>query len=447
MSSRLSWSLGRAVGGVFTERRIYIRTEGKTRYLQIQPATQIASVFAIAAVLGWTAFTTSAFVANAVDGRTGRIQLETMSGAYEAKLAAFSARQGDLEEQLDQANRRRDEITAILSDKQARLVDTANHLQAANAELTALRDSFETLITTYRSEIELGEALKDELAVLQVDLAETKISKSNLDGGLTALAGAMDMVIAERDNNDSEKARLESEVAQLSGAIQQIEGRQGRLLTQLEDASQASLGGLEALFGRSDLDLKGIMAQARRDYSGSGGPFEPVSEDVNGEIDASWEGDSRVAALMSDFESINLMRFAAARLPFGEPVLGGRRTSGFGVRKDPKGRGRSMHDGLDIAAPRGTAIHSTAEGVVTFSGRQSGYGIVVKIRHAFGFETVYAHLSRANVKVGQQVSRGDRIADMGSTGRSTGSHLHYEIRIDQKPVNPIKFIEAVRDVL
>ncbi len=128
-------------------------------------------------------------------------------------------------------------------------------------------------------------------------------------------------------------------------------------------------------------------------------------------------------------------------LPFGEPVHGGRRTSGFGPR------GRSMHSGLDIAAPRGTPIYSTADGVVTLAGRQRGYGILVKIRHAFGFETVYAHLSRARVKMGQRVGRGDRIGDMGSTGRSTGNHLHYEIRIDNEPVNPVKFIEAARDVL
>ena len=76
-----------------------------------------------------------------------------------------------------------------------------------------------------------------------------------------------------------------------------------------------------------------------------------------------------------------------------------------------------------------------------------GAAAVVKIRHAFGFETIYAHNSRARVNVGQRVSRGDRIADMGSTGRSTGNHVHYEIRIDNKPVNPVKFIEAARDVL
>ena len=106
-----------------------------------------------------------------------------------------------------------------------------------------------------------------------------------------------------------------------------------------------------------------------------------------------------------------------------------------------------MHNGMDFAAPRGTPIYAGGDGVVSFSGRQSGYGIVVKIRHAFGFETVYAHLSKSRVKVGQRVERGERIADMGSTGRSTGSHLHYEIRIDGKPVNPNKFIKAARNVL
>jgi murein DD-endopeptidase MepM/ murein hydrolase activator NlpD len=94
-----------------------------------------------------------------------------------------------------------------------------------------------------------------------------------------------------------------------------------------------------------------------------------------------------------------------------------------------------------------TPIYATADGVVTISGRQSGYGRVVKIRYAFGFETVYAHLRRTRVNVGQRVESGDRIGDMGSTGRSTGNHVHYEIRIDNKPVNPVKFIEAARDVL
>ena len=446
MSARPAWSFGRVICAAFPERRIYIRTEGKTRYLLIRPATQVGSVVAIAAVMGWTGFTTSAFITDALDGHSTRIQLETMSEAYESRLAAFGVQQTSLEEQLNQANQRRDEVTKRLSEKQARLVETANQLQEADAELAVLRDGIESLVTARSSEADRVVALEAELTGLRVALSSAETSKSNLDGGLASLAGAMDKVIAERDRAKGEMTLLDSDVSRLTGAIGQMEDRQERLLSQLEDAARTSLAGLGTLFGRTDIDLDHIMAQARRDYSGSGGPFESVGEDDKAAIGTE-AGDTRVAALMSDFESVNLMRFAADRLPFGEPVLGGRRTSGFGTRHDPKGRGRSMHDGLDIAAPRGTAIYSTAEGVVTFAGRQSGYGIVVKIRHAFGFETVYAHLSRASVNVGQRVGRGDRIADMGSTGRSTGSHLHYEIRIDQKPINPVKFIEAARNVL
>ena len=150
---------------------------------------------------------------------------------------------------------------------------------------------------------------------------------------------------------------------------------------------------------------------------------------------------------MSDIDRANLMRIAAGKIPYSVPVLSDFRfTSGFGYRRDPKGRGTRMHAGIDLAGPRGTAIFATAAGVVTDAGYESGYGNVVRIRHDFGFETVYAHQSRIRVRVGQTVSRGDRIGDMGSTGRSTGSHLHYEVHVNGRPVNPMTYLEAAKDV-
>ena len=447
MSSRPSRSLTGAIGAAFTERRIYIRTQGKTRYLSIRPGTQICGAVAVATLLGWTGFTTTAFITGAMDGNSTRIQLETMSGAYEARLAANGAQQRSLEKQLNQADQRRDEVTERLSDKQAQLVETANSLQEATAELAFLREKFEILVDARRDDAVRIGTLESELAGLRFALASVETSKSNLDGALETLSGAIGKVIAQRDRATGDSTRLDGEVVRLTGALGRLEDRQERLLSQLEAAARTSFAGLETLFGRSAIDLDRILSQARRDYSGSGGPFEPLADEPVDAADDTWAGDTRVAALMNDLEAVNLMRFAAERLPFGEPVHGGRWTSGFGPRRDPKGRGRSMHNGLDIAAPRGTAIYATADGVVTYAGRQSGYGIVVKIRHAFGFETFYAHNNRARVKVGQRVSRGDRIADVGSTGRSTGNHLHYEIRIDNEPVNPVKFIKAARDVL
>jgi len=436
MSSRPSRPPVGALGAAVTERQLTLRIGARTRYLSIRPASLICASIAIAALLGWTGYTTTAFITNALDGHGAQVRLETMSAAYEVRLTAYEARQRGLEEQLNQANQRRDEVTGRLSDKQARLVETANSLQEAGAELAVLREKFVTLVNARRDDAIRNRALESDLAGLRVALVGAETSKANLDDAFETLSGALGEVIAERDRAAGLSSRLDVEVARLTGAIGRLEDRQERLVSQLEVAARTGLAGLETLFGRSNIDLDRILAQARRDFSGSGGPFVPLAA-----TDGATVQDTRVAALMEDLETVNLMRFAADRLPFGTPVRGGRWTSGFGPR------GRSMHNGLDIAAPRGTPVRATADGVVTFAGRLRGYGRVVKIRHAFGFETIYAHNSRVRVKVGQRVSRGDRIADVGSTGRSTGNHVHYEIRIDDKPVNPVKFIKAARNVL
>lgn len=440
-------SLQRALAAAFPERRIYLRTDCQTRYLCLGTKAQLACTVAATAMLVWTGFTTAAYVGNALDGRNAQTRLETMREAYETRISALGDQQRAIELQLHEANLRRDAVTERLSSKQARLVEAANGLQEAKAELTVLRGEFERLTDLHRADQTQIEGLTAELARTNAALAQAETSKSNLADAFNAFGGTVDRVIAERDDAVAGMTRLKRQLSEANGTLGRMEDREERLLGQLEDAARQSLAGLEQMFGRTDVDLDSILSQARRDYSGAGGPFLPVSDEAVSETGDRSEGDMRVAALMQDLETVDLMRFAAGRLPFALPVRGGRFTSGFGKRRDPKGRGISMHDGVDIAAPRGTAIYTTADGVVTFSGRQHGYGIVVKIRHAFGFETVYAHLSRARVKVGQRVTRGDRIADMGNTGRSTGTHLHYEIRIDKKPVNPRKFIEAARDVL
>ncbi|MEM6467364.1 MAG: M23 family metallopeptidase, partial [Pseudomonadota bacterium] len=152
--------------------------------------------------------------------------------------------------------------------------------------------------------------------------------------------------------------------------------------------------------------------------------------------------------LVQSMDRMNLLRVAANKVPYAMPVTASHRfTSGFGTRRDPVTGARRAHNGLDFAAPLGTPIKTSADGVVVFAGRQRGFGKLIKVRHTFGFETLYAHLNKIHVKVGDRVSRGDHIGDMGTTGRSTGVHLHYEVRIGGKPVNPMIYIKAARDVL
>ena len=131
-------------------------------------------------------------------------------------------------------------------------------------------------------------------------------------------------------------------------------------------------------------------------------------------------------------------------LPMSVPVEG-TVTSGFGMRNHPILRGRRMHKGLDIAAPRGTSIYATGAGTVEFSGRKRGYGNVLIIDHGFGYKTLFAHCSRLLVDEGAKISRGDLIALVGSTGRSTGPHLHYEVIINDANLNPEVFLVYSRD--
>lgn len=425
------------------ERRIYVRSGRRTRYIALGPVSQLAIVAVTAAAIGWGSYATHHFVTNAVDVKSAQQRVSAVEEAYRARIAAMEARQIELEQELHRANERRDAATTRLSEKQQHLVQTTHQLNEAETELSALRFEVDELTRARRDADERLERLGGELVALRLALADAEASHDGLSTSIASVSEAIDRVITERDFAIARRETLNERVATLETEVATAEARQDRLLAQLESATETGLSGLERMFRRANVDLDRILGQLARDYTGEGGPFEPISETD----EPNDEADIRVAALIKDLERVNLMRFAADRLPFMVPVKGGRFTSGFGPRRDPMRRRVSMHSGLDIAGPRGTPVYTTADGVVTFAGRQRGYGNVIKIRHAFGFETVYAHLDRSRVTVGQRVERGDLIGDMGNTGRSTGTHLHYEVRIDKEPVNPMKFIEAARDVL
>lgn len=131
-----------------------------------------------------------------------------------------------------------------------------------------------------------------------------------------------------------------------------------------------------------------------------------------------------------------VLAFAAFPAPLGAEEV----TSTFGTRSDPFHGKRASHKGIDIAAPTGTPVYATANGVVDYASRLGSYGLLVKIKHPSGHETRFAHLSKITVRRGQVVLKGDLIGRVGSTGRSTGPHLHYEVRLNGKPLDPARFM-------
>ena len=173
-------------------------------------------------------------------------------------------------------------------------------------------------------------------------------------------------------------------------------------------------------------------------------PFGAADDAVGGGVDrgADRAGDPNFKALFMSWKNLEQLEQGTIAIPSAEPVKGTALTSGYGVRSDPF-RGRAaMHAGIDLAAPLGTPIYATADAIVQRSEWVNGYGNLVELNHGRGIQTRYGHLSRSMVSAGQKVKRGDVIALMGSTGRSTGSHLHYEVRIDGKAVNPVPFMQS-----
>lgn len=165
---------------------------------------------------------------------------------------------------------------------------------------------------------------------------------------------------------------------------------------------------------------------------GSGGPSGDISSLEN--TASSLERELQQIKEIFDKEQLKL-----ASTPTGWPVRG-YITDGFGSRANPFGGGTEDHAGLDIATTFGTAIESTADGIVIFAGVYGGYGNVVVIDHGYGITTRYGHMSRIDAAVGQRVHRGTQIGAVGSTGRSTAPHCHYEVRLHDRPVNPLKYV-------
>lgn len=165
-----------------------------------------------------------------------------------------------------------------------------------------------------------------------------------------------------------------------------------------------------------------------------GGPFVP--------LDYSVQFEAHLHALEESLKQYDSVSSVAKTMPLGTPLKNAKISSRYGSRVDPFNGKIAMHGGLDFKAKRGTSVLATGDGVVIKAGRNGGYGKIVEIKHKNGYTTRYAHLHRIKVQVGQHVKKGERVGTVGSTGRSTGPHLHYEVRKSNKTRNPSKYIKA-----
>jgi murein DD-endopeptidase MepM/ murein hydrolase activator NlpD len=236
----------------------------------------------------------------------------------------------------------------------------------------------------------------------------------------------------------SETIRKVSAVLPQARGLAELEARQIALAEKLTRFANARSRRAEAAMRKLNLDPRMMSREARE---AMGGPFEALTAGKARALDPRFEKLGFSLARMAVLER------ALDGIPQVVPASDESITSGFGYRRDPfNGRG-AMHAGLDFKGAVGSPIYAAAKGEISFVGWKQGYGKTVEISHGNGMLTRYAHLSRFDVKAGQMVEAGEKIAGMGNTGRSTGPHLHFEVRINDRAINPRPFLETAPDVL
>ena len=325
---------------------------------------------------------------------------------------------------------------------QEELMEAEIERKELNAALTLLKNKLDV------SRIEEKKAKNNLDQLKQVANSEApkntslNFSRDMEAGKESLLAKVLSETAEQRDALEDEAYNARLSVKNIEREMKLVEQRNEQIFRLIEEALSVSVGPLDKMFRSAGVNPESVIKTIRQGYKGYGGHNLPFTDGDGETAFAIYDKNlERASRILKNLDELNLYRIAIEKYPFYHPIqTASRFTSGYGPRW-----GR-MHNGTDFAAPHGTPIRSTADGIVTYVGWQSAYGRLIKIKHDFGIETRYAHLSKFRVKKGQRVSRGQHIGDMGNTGRSTGTHLHYEIRIGGKPINPMKYIKAAQNV-
>jgi murein DD-endopeptidase MepM/ murein hydrolase activator NlpD len=371
--------LRQAIFKIFPERHVYLRSGGDVRSFVLTTADQVIVAASLAACLTWTLFATGSMALSAVSASS--------ADAIAAKTQAYYER--------------------LIADRQARLNSAVARLSSSNGTMEGL-----------------AKAVTERHAALAMLLTDMH----GAPGAMAALAPVKPEALQGKSPTDQ---------------IQSIEEDQQRLVAAADGYAHSRADRLRLAFHLAGLDPASYSGRVSAS-DGLGGPLIEAKDPraLAAVLDVNEDFAARIQSAAQNLNAMRSLSQEVQKLPLAEPLSDPRRSSPFGVRVDPFTHRGAFHPGQDFAGATMTPIHATAPGVVSFTGQRNGYGNVVEIDHGGGFKTRYAHLQAIFVAMGQHVSLGEHIAGMGSTGRSTGTHLHYEVWQNGRVQDPTRFLKA-----
>ena len=413
----------------FGHKRIFIKSNKKTIRLTIKPYQQITLVFCLIISGIWVVLSTSFLAIDQNLTEVNNANGILANNSYQNRLNSLAKERNAKELEANQIHKQFYAAILEISKGQSISLETRKR----NEELKQALESLQEIINKPRSPKHVNKSTKPSL--------DSEVTMKTIE----FLSHALEEKSEKQISIAQENTKLKEEIIELKHKALVSTERSERIFSRLEEALSVSVAPLERMFEDVGISTEKLLKDVRRGYSGKGGPILPLLITKGKSSDN--RINNRANKILKELDTLNSYRIAAFQLPFSHPLkVRHRFTSGYGNRKDPFTGKKQMHAGIDLAAYSGSKIHATADGTVTKAWPSGAYGKLIEIRHAMGYRTRYAHLKKIRVKSGQRVSRGDVIGDMGNTGRSTGTHLHYEIRINGKTINPMKYIKAARNV-
>lgn len=411
----------------FPERQLVLRTDGTIKYLRASKRLQMSVAGIVFSFISWSSFTTITHFLHDSELLAKDEEILSVQVAYRSLLTE-------------------------VNEYQNKFTNISNELEANHSMLVASIDKDVTkkedkLISAAaaRKEAQIARLhLNTQLHSIEESMQELASRNYSLKGDLSLKEMDLQTAIAERNTARLQKKRLEEKLQNLEVQMARLNHSQEDLIQRVTDQASNEIADIESILTTAGLDPDKMLTHLDEDTSASGGPFiAAVTKDGESPDEAENASLDYVDQHLSRWQGLQQIRQS---LPLAQPLDYYYISSRYGKRRDPVNNRWAVHYGLDMAASKKSPVYVTAPGTVTFSGWKGNYGRFIIIDHGNGIETRYGHLHKALIKKGDHVDFRTQIGLVGSTGRSTGAHLHYEVRVNGKNVDPYKFIKAGRNV-
>jgi len=422
----------RFVHRAFPERQIHIRTRGRIRFFRIPQWTQVSVAATALLFSGWVGYTTFSF-----------IQHGEIIGAKNTQIADARHAYNDLLSDVTSYQSRFTELTRDLEDNHNLMLSLVERNATLQLSLTTVEKQLRNTEDEREDVASARETLRGKLTRIENDMRQLSTKNFSLRDNLMSVETDLQTVVRDRDHAHERNTILQTQITALEDRLTSLQTAQDIAVEKMTERTMAYIGSLEKIVEIAGIEVDTLIASSEGIVTkeSQGGPFIPVKPEEPGGVLM-----KKLVRLDDHVNQWETLQTIMARLPLVAPLNTYSITSSFGKRRDPMNKRWSAHYGVDFGAPMRSPIYAPAPGIVKQAGNKGRYGRFIEIDHGSGIFTRYGHLNKIYVKRGQKIDFRHKIGQLGSSGRSTGPHLHYEVVFNGKPRNPMLFIKAGRHV-